>query len=80
MRNKSRRGYKCYLKLKIYLLFNYNKMYSQNLNKYFETKCDPDNFKSRLESIFCSIDPKYLPDFENYRNSILNTLKNWSQI
>ncbi len=55
-------------------------MHSSKLEQYFTTDCNKTNLKDSLEGMLCLIDPKYAQDFENYRNSILNTLENWSQI
>jgi hypothetical protein len=48
-------------------------MTSPKLDQYFKDT-NPDNLKSRLASILCY--PEYAQAFNDYRESILNTLEN----
>ena len=55
-------------------------MNSPKLDQCFETNCNQTNLNDSLDNLEGLIDPSCLEAFINYRNSILWTIENWSQI
>lgn len=55
-------------------------MHSPRLDQYFITNCNQTDLNDSLDNLDGLIDPSCLEAFKNYRNSILWTIENWSQI